>query len=613
MTNSTLRQGICTYLLASVTLGVILCTYLFNGSERDIMDLGGWCYYVTSCLTHALLLLLPALLLFYVPMALLGFRARTCLIPFLTVCGLEFVMAIANRYVFNLYHFHINGLVISMLTSPGAADIFVFSTSMYVKIAGFILLIAALCAAIAYVGGKWATLQRRHFYRPIWIACLSVVLLSQALHIYGSATMKTSIVVSTETIPYYFPIRMNSLLTRMGIIDKQETNQIQFHDTETALAYPLRPLQVERPDSMPNIVILCIDSWNPRTMTPECTPNIYRFARHAEWYTQHLSSSNGTRGGIFGMFTGLSAYYWKSFEFSNTQPILISQLLRAGYHVQAYPSATLKYPPFAKMIFGKVKGLNIETKGATSYDRDVQLTRNFLADLDRYDGKRPFFSFLFYDAAHAIQVPKDKQYRFQPCWETADYMKLSNDTDPTPFFNLYRNCVAEADSLIGLALDKLQQKHLLSNTIVIITGDHGQEFNENHNNYWGHSSNYSHWQTAIPLVYYYPGCRPARHRYRTTHYDLSPTLLHQALGVKNPPADYSMGHYLTDHTPRDWHLVGSDLYYAFIRTDGTIIEKQGAGNIRVMDTHMRTIGHYPLNAVQLNRVINDMNRFYRKK
>lgn len=86
----------------------------------------------------------------------------------------------------------------------------------------------------------------------------------------------------------------------------------------------------------------------------------------------------------------------------------------------------------------------------------------------------------FYDLAHGYEVPKDKLYRFQPSWEFADYMKLNNDIDPTPFLNLYYNCVAEADSLVGCVLHKLEEKKLLDNTLVIITGDHGQEFNENH-------------------------------------------------------------------------------------------------------------------------------------
>lgn len=190
-------------------------------------------------------------------------------------------------------------------------------------------------------------------------------------------------------------------------------------------------------------------------------------------------------------------------------------------------------------------------------------------------------------------------------------MKLDNNTDPTPFFNLYRNSVAEADSLIGVALNKLKEKDLLRNTVVIITGDHGQEFNENHNNYWGHASNYSQYQIGTPLIYYYPGCTPGKRNYRTTHYDISPTLLHDVLGVSNPPSDYSMGKYLEDPSPRDWHLVGHDLYYAFIRTDGTIIEKQGSGNLKIMDRQMRPVPGYPMNPRQLQAVILNMNRFFK--
>ncbi len=98
---------------------------------------------------------------------------------------------------------------------------------------------------------------------------------------------------------------------------------------------------------------------------------------------------------------------------------------------------------------------------------------------------------------------------------------------------------------------------------------------------------------------------------RTTHYDISPTLLHDVLGVSNPPSDYSMGKYLEDPSPRDWHLVGHDLYYAFIRTDGTIIEKQGSGNLKIMDRQMRPVPGYPMNPRQLQTVILNMNRFFK--
>lgn len=43
-------------------------------------------------------------------------------------------------------------------------------------------------------------------------------------------------------------------------------------------------------------------------------PIVSRFMEQSEYFPHHLSSSNGTRGGVFGLFTGLLSYYWKSFE-----------------------------------------------------------------------------------------------------------------------------------------------------------------------------------------------------------------------------------------------------------------------------------------------------------
>lgn len=613
-----IKQGFVYYVLSTLTLAIIFFSYIFNGQSTEVMDCVGWIYFVSSCITHAALFTLVPFLILQVPLAAVGCRQWITRTILSIVYALLFIIAVVNSYVYGIYHFHINGLVLEMLTGPGASEIFVFSVWAYMKAIGLALSFVLLSIGLAFIA-KFISkhLIIRHLNRNILLTLLSFVFLSQGIHIYGGATMRSSIIESTDVLPYYFPLRANKLLEKLGLISIEKINQIQLKGGVNKLRYPLEPLKTSRidhlgkPNEKYNIVILCIDSWNPRTLTRECTPNICAFADHAETFTKHLSSSNATSGGIFGMFTGISAYYWKSFESSCMQPLLIKQLLKEGYHVQTYPSATLEYPPFAKMLFRDVKGLNVSTPGKTTIERDNRITHNFIADIDKYDGKKPFFAFVFYDIAHNMDLPKSKQYRFKPCWEYVDYMKLNNDTDPTPFFNLYKNSVAEADSLIGLTLNKLREKDLLRNTVVIITGDHGQEFNENHNNYWGHASNYSLFQVGTPLIYYYPGCKPGKRNYRTTHYDISPTLMHSVLGVTNPPSDYSMGTYLDDSSPRDWHLVGHELYYAFIRSDGTIIEKQGAGNLKIMDPKMHVIPNYPLKPKDLQAVIQKMNRFYK--
>lgn len=623
----TLRTGFIYLLLSTVLLAIVFFSYILRSASLDFMDIGGWLYFVCSCLSHATLFAAVPFLLLFLPAALLGVGPKTsgglmCAGEVLLVVGF-----IINGFVYGLYHFHINGLVISMLTGPGASEIFVFSPWIYLKGTLYILAVIGLCAALLWLSIRLSHRPLPHLWRNGLLSLLAVTLLAQGMHVYAAATMKRSVLEATGFLPYYFPIRMNSTLDRWGLIDGDKLSLMQFDDGggEGNIAYPLNPLNVRPSDEPLNIVIFGVDSWNYRTMTRDCVPNIYALADSAELYTDHWSSSNGTRGGLFGLFTGVSSYYWDSFERGNIQPLLVSEMRRQGYQIQAYPSATFADPPFAKMFFAGIEGLNTDTEGKTVFDRDCQITRNFVADLDSYasssadqsaDGfppsRKPFFSFVFYDLPHAIQIPKDHLYHFQPSWEYADYMELGNDDDPTPFFNLYRNCVWTVDSLIGEGIRALKEHDLMKNTVIVITGDHGQEFNENHKNYWGHWANYSRPQAGVPMVYYDPRHPHAKFDHRTTHYDISSTLLHQVLGVQNHASDFSMGSDLQDPTPRDWHVVGNDLFYAFILNDGTIVEKRGAGNIVIFDSVMNRLDDYPLNAKQLNDAILRLNRFYKK-
>ncbi len=609
----TLLHGALFALQNTALLGLVLFSYMLGAGDTSFMDFLGWIYYLCSSLMHAALICAVPFLAVYLPLALTSVRKRVA-IPILgTLYGLLLLLAVVNRFVFQIYHFHINGFVIDMLFSPGAGDIFVFSFWLYVKAAAILLCVAGAVVLLAWLAGRWdRVVRRRHFCVLTLILLLATTLLSQGLHIYGAATLRTSILEADAYLPYYFPLSMNSALDRWGFIDKKQITTINISESRSPLNYPLHPLQTDSSAERLNIVVIAIDSWNFRTLTPECMPNLWRFKEDNEYFANHLSSSNGTRGGIFGLFTGLSSYYWKSFEYSSLRPVLVDQLVAGGYDLQLYPSATFQSPPFDRMFFKGMEGLNTSTEGSTAYERDCNLTRNFLADLPQ-KGDRPFFSFLFYDLAHAIALPAGKNTRFTPAWDFADYSRLNNNTDPTPYFNLYRNCVYQIDSLIGLVINALEEQELLGNTIVLITGDHGQEFNENHKNYWGHAGNYTKYQIQVPLLLHYPHCDPGTiHTHRTTHYDIAPTLLWLALGVSNPPSDYSMGTFLGDTASRGWHIVGNDLNYAFITEDGHIIEKQGNGYVKVYDSALNLQPSYPLTPRQINDNLIRLNSFYKK-
>ncbi|NMV12173.1 sulfatase-like hydrolase/transferase, partial [Vibrio parahaemolyticus] len=114
------------------------------------------------------------------------------------------------------------------------------------------------------------------------------------------------------------------------------------------------------------------------------------------------------------------------------------------------------------------------------------ITNDFLQFVQQ-PNSQPYFGFLFYDSAHGTEFPEPEGAQFTPYWERVDHILLNNDFDAELYHNRYKNSLYYIDGLI----DKVLKNIDLSNTIVVLTSDHGEEFNDNGMNYWGHSGNYS--------------------------------------------------------------------------------------------------------------------------
>ena len=609
-----IKQGFIYYLLATIFGGLLLMFYIQGDSVVASMDAAGWLFFVTSCLSHAAILLLALWLVFFLPWALLKLRrlAATLLI---TATSLLMMVGFVNMQVYKIYRFHLNGFILNMLTGPGAGDIFDFDWKLYLTEGLFLAVIVGLC-----IGGWWLSgrIVRQWKKRHTVVSILSLVatlLIANGIHVYGSFVVKPSIIKSVKLVPYYFPLSASNLLEDMGF----ERHVMQVDEDEGGdLVYPLHAIETDTTKTTrPNIVMILIDSWSRLALTEECMPNLWKLAHEEQWYQNHVSCGNGTSFSVFGMFTGLQPYYWTAFETSRTSPVLVDQLLSLGYDFRAYPSATLEDPPFARMLFQHVPNLRIKTPGNTAYERDLKIKEDLISDLPKLQkSDKPFFSFIFFDLLHAYSLPKELLNRFQPSWEYGDFSKLHNEMDPTPFWNLYRNSAYQTDKMVGEVISRLKQLGLYDNTLIMITGDHAQEYNENHKNYWGHNSNFTKYQIGVPLIVHSPNSskfkvHSSKFTHRTTHLDFVPTLMHDYLGVTNPIDDYSNGRLLSDTTPRLWHYAGNELRYAFIVEGDTILTKEGAGYIEVTDEHLNPVPNYHINPKEFDAAIKRLNRFFK--
>ena len=602
------KKGFVYYIFTWVAIAIQFLLYMVNSAQSGYMDGLGWIFYLTASVSHAAIISFIPYLVFCLTLLIVRNEKIAGFIHVL-LSSLLCVFFYINGTVFALYRQHINGMMLSLFFGEGSSEIFQIDASLYLKTSVILAVLIAAMIFLKWLSVKLFEIKKKGYVLPAVIVFIITLLTSNGIHAYAAVAQRASVIKSAAYVPYYFPLTATRFMIKMGVVDQSDLLEVDF-GKQTDLQYPHNPI-VNETDSFPNIVIIAIDSWNYRSLNEEVMPNVSSFARNNELFTNHLSSSNGTRGSIFGIFYGVSSYYWRDFDISGTTPVLIDELQKAGYSIKPLASATLNNPNFNKLLFRKVPDVQTETEGERVYDRDCRITEQFSEFLDTLSEGRPFFGFLFYDLAHSFVYPKELKKKFTPSWEFAEYTKLNNNMDPTPFWNLYLNCVNAVDSLVGMVLDDLEKRDLLNSTYIILTGDHGQEFNENHKNYWGHGSNYTYPQIHVPLILHRPDGRNGVYSHRTTHYDISATLLHDAMGVSNPVEDYTIGYLLEDTVFRNWHVVGDNLNYAFIIEDNTIVEKKPSGMLEICDSVLEPLEGYKLNVKELNDAVTRLNTFYK--
>ncbi len=223
-------------------------------------------------------------------------------------------------------------------------------------------------------------------------------------------------------------------------------------------------------------------------------------------------------------------------------------------------------PEFDQAIFSQVRDdIPEKTEGENVIAREYKITRQ-TQDFFTLNKNRPFFSFTFFDAPHAYQYP-EQDAKFSPTDEAINYLKLSNDSNTQSFLNRYKNAVYFDDRLTGQLIKNLKENDIFDNSIIILTGDHGQEANETKTNSWGHNSNFSKYQIQVPLLIHWPNKTPKTYTHLSSHADVIPTLMKRVFNCSNPVSDYSSGQSLFNTKERNFVLVNNWNNQAMVNKD----------------------------------------------
>ena len=587
-------------LIAQRYLGVIESTHTLP------VKLFRYAMLVAHMGTMALVALAPGLLL-----GRLWPRPVAVITVTLALSVLLLTALLMDTHIYQLYRMHVDMGVMNLLLGGAARETFIFPGVMYVQALGIVGVIALASTVIGWA--LWRALPRWRAFPVLRTSLLALFLACvfafHGVHIWADARSYEPILVQTDLLPVRYAATAKRFMRRLGIELKPRVLTAQSMDSGSALNYPLQPVNCGRATNPPNIVLVVIDSWRFDAFGDRITPNIARFARTASTFTQHYSGGNATRIGVFSLFYSIPGTYWHRVLNEGQGPVIVRELLDQDYDVQVFRSTPIFSPEFDRTVFIEVPNVRVRSDGENPADWDRDLTEDFKQFLHQRPPAQPFFAFLFYDGPHSFEFPKDYPLEFTPSIADVNYFALNKQADRVPFYNRYRNSVHYDDSLVGEALEAIKAAGIADNTVIIITGDHGQEFNDNGDNFWGHNSNFSRYQTGVPFIWYQPGRAPAVYQHRTSHFDVMPTLLHEVLGCSVPFDQISVGAPLFDPSPREVMVMSDYDEFAIVQPDRVAAVKRSG--VSVFDSRYRPLRNSQVAPDVIAKALEQKQRFYK--
>lgn len=527
---------------------------------------------------------------------------------------------IVDVLTYKLYRFHLNGVIMDLAIHGLSEEVFGFSINEILLCIGVVILAIAVELFYAFIVWRYFLTNELLHGAIKWIVVIVglSLYLSYSMIMYSSGHLLNRVFVDVSRfLPFYTEVFGAILPTKNGrmVIERlAEMYLIQPKKINAPLNYPLQALQCEAKRKKLNLIVIVIDTWRFDMLNSLVTPTITSFSKKAWVFNNHFSGGNSTGPGIFTLFYGVPSTYWTAMEAQQRGPLLIDELVKQHYLLTAFSSAELSAPPFHRTVLRAIPNLYAKQQpGKDPAIRDTQATEKFLQFIKTMKpNKQPFFTFLFYDAAHSYCAHNKDLKPYLPVVKHCNRMELTNQTDPIPYFNRYKNALLLVDQQIKQVLAALKSKHLLDNTVIVITGDHGEEFNDNHQGYWGHASNFTHYQTQTPLVIYWPGEKPRTFSYQTSHFDVAPTLMNRLLGCSTSPNNFSLGSNLLSPADPKYLIIGSYTAFGIVEPD-RITHISPTGNFRVEELDGQPYPRASLNIPTMQHVFQDLRRFYKPK
>ncbi|MGH7780005.1 MAG: sulfatase-like hydrolase/transferase [Candidatus Binataceae bacterium] len=321
-----------------------------------------------------------------------------------------------------------------------------------------------------------------------------------------------------------------------------------------------------------NVVLVVLESTGSRHLElygadVKDTPNLLRLSHQAAVFDRIYAQQPWTSQAMGALFCSLYPIQELGSITNYATHINITGLPRVletlGYRTAFFHDGQLDFDREGEFL--TAHGFALVHSASHDFDgpRDPVLVTQLTKWIER-DPSKPFFATLWTQDAH------------HPYFSDSAIDFDSSNGD----LNRYLNSIHEEDQVIGQIYDELNRLGLADDTLLVVTGDHGEDFGEHM--YTVHNFTVYEEETRIPLMYINRRLfsTPVRDETLGQQIDIAPTIL-DLLGIPQPSEWQGTSLFESERLPRaylvansegyEWGLVSRDLKFTF-HVNGTLPE-----------------------------------------
>ncbi|MEK6869671.1 MAG: sulfatase-like hydrolase/transferase, partial [Nanoarchaeota archaeon] len=321
---------------------------------------------------------------------------------------------------------------------------------------------------------------------------------------------------------------------------------------------------------VPNIIIMSLITMRADHLSSygyhlETSPNIDKLARDAVLFENAISPSPLAQPSHAGILTGKyitgNGVIYEGDKLADSETTLAEMLRAKGYNTAAFIGRSQLKAEFGFdqgfMTYNDRTAFFAPTHNSVSMAKAIRIIAPKLKKLLNQDEiskaeevnddifkwldknyDNPFFIYAYYSDMHGPYSVKGEFTNINGSNEfenytdeefyalERDYLRKGNITPNIrdSMVKFYDNDIRQLDKNMGKLFDKIDELGLKDNTIIIITGVHGQEFFDHGN--FGHQDTLYQEVIHVPLIVYYPNkINASRVEETVSTIDIFPTLL----------------------------------------------------------------------------------------